>query len=254
MAYEYKPRKDQQNVALLEKESKTVNAEITLNIKKVEEEVKKVTIVKIDASTKQPLAGAVLVVKDANGKEVTRWTSTTNAHVLKNLPNGTYTLSEEKAPEGYKLNTNVSKFTVSDTNKNIRINFENAPKKVMVSIAKVDSATGSQIAGAVLVVKDSQGQIVYKFTSTNETEVITDIDNGTYTVEEISAPDGYIKSDKVVTFTIDDSHLSHYITFENSREVIVPDTASGSEIILIILGIVITGFGLRYIYKNGQKA
>ena len=29
MAYEYKPRKDQQNVALLEKESKTVNAEIT---------------------------------------------------------------------------------------------------------------------------------------------------------------------------------------------------------------------------------
>ena len=104
-----------------------------------------------------------------------------------------------------------------------------------------------------MVIKDSNGEIIYKFTSTNSTEIITDIENGTYTLEEVSAPEGYIKSDKVVTFTIDDAHLSHQITFENNKEVWVPDTASVSPMIMIILGIVITGFGLRYI-KNGQKA
>ena len=249
-AHEYQPQdKKMQNVALLEKAQKTVTSTLTLEV----QAASKVTVVKIDANTKQPLAGAVLVLKDANGKEITRWTSTTSAHVIKNLANGTYTVEEISAPEGYKLNKNVSTFTITDTKRDIRINFENAPKKVVVNITKVDQETKQPLAGAVLVIKDENGEIVYKFTTTTSSEVITDLENGTYTLEEISAPDGYIKSDKVIRFTIDDDHLSHQITFENAKEVYVPDTASVGSIIMMILGIVITGFGLNFVYKNGQK-
>ncbi len=62
-----------------------------------------------------------------------------------------------------------------------------------------------------------------------------------------------MKSNKVYTFTVDDDHLSHQIIVENTKEVYVPDTASVPSIIMIILGIVITGYGLKYIYKNGQR-
>ena len=254
MAYEYHPVKDNmQNVALLEKECKTVSSELTVSIKK-EEEIpqSKVTVVKIDANTKQPIAGAVLVLKDSKGTELTRWTSTTSAHVVKNLANGTYTVEEVEAPNGYKLNTNVSRFTIDDKHRDIKINFENAPKKVVVNITKVDQETGQPLAGAVLVIKDVNGEIIYKFTSTTSSEVITDIENGTYTVEELEAHEGYIKNDNIVTFTIDDSHLSHQIVIENAREYYVPDTASATSIIMVILGIVITGFGLKFVYKNGQ--
>ena len=249
-AYEYHPRNDNmQNVALLEKGNKDVTASLTFDISS-----SKVTIEKIDSVTKQPLAGAVLILKNEAGKELTRWTSTTKAHVIKNLPNGTYYIQEDSAPNGYKLNTNCTKFTITDKNRNIKVNFENAPEKIVVNITKVDQSTREPLAGAVLVIKDANGEIIYKFTSTTASEVITDIGKGTYTLSEVSAPEGYILNTNVITFTIDDDHLSHQIIFENAKETYVPDTASVSSMLLAVLGIAITGFGIEFVIKNGQKA
>ena len=126
-------------------------------------------------------------------------------------------------------------------------------KKPVISITKVDQDTRKPLAGATLVIKDAKGEIVYKFDTTENAEVITSIeDYGKYTVEELSAPAGYIKSDKVVEITIDKDHLSHQITFENTKETYVPNTATNSSIIMVILGIVLIGTGLRFVYKNAK--
>ena len=249
-AYEYKPAdSSMQHVALLEKEQKTVKSELTLNLT-----TSKVTVVKIDAETKQPLAGAVLILRDSTGTELTRWTSTVNAHVIRNLVDGTYTIEEDSAPTGYQLNTNKSTFTISNSNRNIKVEFENAPNKIVVTIVKIDAETKQPLAGATMAIKDSTGEIVYKFVTETTPEVITDLPAGTYTLEEISAPEGYVRNEKVATFTIDQEHRSHQITFENEKEVPVPDTASTASILFIILGIAITGYGLEYVFKNGKKA
>ena len=249
-AYEYKPTdSSMQNVALLEKTKQDVSSELTLTA-----ESTKVRVIKVDANTKQPLAGAKLVLKDASGRVITSWTSTTNAHVIRNLTNGKYTIEETAAPTGYLKNTNVTSFEITDNNKDITIKVENAPKKVVVNITKVDQETNQPLAGAVLVVRDANGKEVARFTTTESSYVLTDLENGTYTVEEESAPAGYIKSNEKVSFTIDDNHLSHQITFVNAKEVIVPNTASAASILMFILGIGITGFGIRFIYKNGKAA
>ena len=250
-AYEIVPKNSSmQNCAMLVTTTgKDVSDSLTLGISS-----SKITVTKIDSVTKQPIAGAVLVLKDSNGKEITRWTSDINAHVVKNLPNGDYTITEEQAPNGYLINKKDTKFTITDTNRNIKITIEDAPKKVVVNINKVDQETNKPLAGAVLVVKKADGTEVVRFTTSEQSYTLTDIENGTYTVEEISAPAGYIKSNEKITFTIDDEHLSHQITFVNAKEVWVPDTGSVSSVIMIILGIAITGLGLRFIYKNGKKA
>ena len=249
-AYEYKPADStMQHVALLEKEQKTVKSDLTLTLA-----TSKVTVVKIDSETKQPLAGATLVLRDSAGTELTRWTSTVNAHVIRNLAPGTYTVEEVSAPEGYQLNTNKSTFTISKEKRDIRVEFENAPTKVVVTITKIDASTKQPLAGATMAIKDSTGEIVYKFVTGTDPEVITDLPAGTYTLEEISAPEGYIRNTKVVTFTIDKEHRSHQITFENEKEVTVPDTASAASLLLLVLGIAMTGFGLEYVFKNGKKS
>ena len=250
-AYEYQPvDTSMQNIAIAIPDVKSLSATTTLKV----ESTSKVSIIKVDSVTKKAVAGAKLTLKDANGKEITTWVSTTNAHIIKDLPNGTYTIEEIEAPKGYLVNKNVTKFTITDTNKNIEVQFENAPKEVVVNIMKIDQETNAPLAGAVLVVKDANGKEIARFTTTDKAYVLTDLPNGTYTVEEISAPEGYIKSDEVISFTIDDEHLSHQITFINAKEVIVPDTSSVSSIIMVILGIVITGIGIKFIYKNGKKA
>ena len=125
----------------------------------------------------------------------------------------------------------------------------------VISIKKVDQDTQQALAGAILVIKNSKGEIVYKFETTKSPEIITEIvDYDTYTVEELSAPEGYMKSDRTVSFTIDENHLSHQIIFENTKEVYVPNTANTSSIIMVILGILITGAGIKFVYSNRKKA
>lgn len=248
-AYEYTPvNNTMQPVALIETETQNVSSTITLSI-----ENSKVTIIKVDKSTNQPLAGAKLVVKDSAGNTITGWTSTTNGHVIRNLKPGTYTVTETSAPKGYKLNTTPVTFTITASNQNVTVKVYNEPKETVVNILKVDNETQKPLAGATLVVRKADGTEVVRFTSTTEPYVLTNLEDGTYTVEEIASPAGYILSSEKKTFTIDDNHLSHQITFGNNPEVKVPDTAS-SSLIFTLLGIVIISTGIGFVYKNGKKA
>lgn len=209
----------------------------------------KLSITKIDADTKKPIAGATLVLKDSTGKQIAKWTTTVNAHVIKNLEPGTYTVKEVAAPKGYLLSNKEVTVKITKDVKEYKVTFENAPKNVVININKLDQETNKPLAGAVLVVKDNNGKVIDRFTTTEEAHVLTDIANGTYTVEEEAAPAGYIKSNEVVTFTVDDNHLSHQITIVNAREIYVPDTGSES-IIMFLVGAIIIGIGLEYVLKN----
>ena len=248
-AYEYQPSEsDMQNVALLEKVPQNITATINLSI-----DSSKVAITKIDSKTKNPIEGAKLVLKDSNGKEITSWTSTTKSHIIRSLANGTYTVEETEAPKGYTLNKRVTTFTITDTNRNINITIENAPQTTVVTIKKIDAATQAGIAGAVIVIRDSQGQEVKRFTSSTEATVFTDLPLGTYTVSEEAAPAGYIKNDNTHTFTLDENNLSYQVTIENTKETIVPNTSTTS-VLLTILGLAILASGVGFVYKNGKQA
>ena len=248
-AYEYDPTdSEMQNVALLEKVTSNIPSSINFTIDST-----KVSITKVDSKTKNPIEGAKLVLKDSNGTVITSWVSTTKTHIIRSLANGTYTIEETEAPNGYILNKKITTFTLSENNRNINITIENAPKTSVVSIKKVDAATKAGVAGAVIVIKNANGQEVKRFTSTADATVFTDLDFGTYTVYEESAPAGYIKSNQVYTFTLNESNMSYQVIIENTKETIVPDTSTTS-VLLTILGIAILGSGVGYIYKNGKKA
>jgi len=250
-AYEYQPEvQNQQNItpSIISPEEQNVETSIDLTIS-----TSKITIVKIDKATGNALAGAKLVLRDSEGKEITSWTSTTLGHVIKNLPNGTYTVEEVEAPAGYELNKEVVTFTIGDNSREQKIKFYNEAKERVVNIIKVDQSTGQPLAGAVIVVKDANGKEAARFTSTTDPYVLTGLEDGTYTVEEISAPSGYQKSNEIYSFTLDAEHVSHQITIENAPVVDVPNTGVASSILLVILGLGIIGGGIRFVQKNSKQ-
>ncbi len=123
-----------------------------------------------------------------------------------------------------------------------------------VTINKIDAETKANLAGAIIAIYSSQGLEVRRFTTTTEPYVITDLENGTYTVQEVSAPDGYMKNESSFRFTIDDTNKTHTITIEDYKEVIVPNTDTASTLLFTILGIVVMSSGVLYIRKYGKKA
>ena len=77
------------------------------------DDVTKVELQKIDATTGKPVSGAKLQVIDSNGKIWYEWTTGDNSITIKKLPIGKYTLHEVSAPDRYILAEDVS-FEVKD--------------------------------------------------------------------------------------------------------------------------------------------
>lgn len=191
-------------------------------------------------------------MKDEQGNEITRWKSGVNAHTIVNLKNGKYTVEEVEAPTGYKKLKEPISFTITDSNRNITVKVYNDAKSNVVTITKIDGSTGEILPGAILVLKNANGEEVARFETTTDPKVFTDLADGTYTIEELQAPTGYKKSDDVITITIDDDHTSHQVNFYNYPEVPVPDTASNS-IIMTIIGILLIGSTVGFVYKNAKR-
>jgi uncharacterized surface anchored protein len=80
----------------------------------MQDDFTRVEIVKLDAATRKPLAGATLQVIDADGNVVFEWVSTEEPYLIERMPQGDYTLHEVTAPEGYELAEDIS-LTVGDT-------------------------------------------------------------------------------------------------------------------------------------------
>ena len=218
----------------------------------------KVSIIKIDSKTKVALAGAEFVLYDNSGKKITSWTSTGKAHVIQNLPNGTYTLKETKAPAGYKISKESTTFTISDTNRDVTVKVENTALTKLVNIVKIDKSTGQPLAGAHLIVKNEKGETIADFVSTEEPYVIKDLADGKYSVYEVEAPNGYKKSEATYYFTISDGNTVASVIVENEKDVPeevveVPNTGNNDTVIPIALGSTALLSGVGFVYYNEKK-
>ena len=230
------------------------NRDITVKVENTA--YSKVSIIKIDSKTKVALAGAEFTLYDNSGKKITSWTSTGKAHVIQNLANGTYTLKETKAPAGYKISKEETKFTISDTNRDITLKIENTALTKLVNIVKIDKSTGQPLAGAHLVVKNEQGEVIADFVSTEQPYTIKDLKDGKYSVYEVEAPSGYKKNEATYYFTISDGNTVASVTVENEKEgevVEVPNTGSNDSAIPGVIGSIALLSGVGFAYKHGKK-
>ncbi|MCQ4661963.1 SpaA isopeptide-forming pilin-related protein, partial [Flavonifractor plautii] len=127
------------------------------------------TVVKRDADTGAPVAGAVFTVKAADGHSVDEIkTGADGTATLENLLPGVYEVTEKSVPAPYLLDA-PSQLVTLYPNRNHTVYFENH-KKPILTIQKVDSITGNPIKGAKF-------QIWYASNSTDTGELN---DLGTY--------------------------------------------------------------------------
>lgn len=227
-----------------------------------------VTISKIDVTNGQELPGAKLNLNCNNGKYVKEWVSTTEPVVLTDVPEGTCTLTETQAPDGYVLSTESITFTVVAGKATAKQVMKNKPedKTFDVEISKVSITDSSELPGAKLEVTDSNNNVVCSWTSDGTVHTCKDLPAGTYTLTEITAPDGYEKAESI-TFTLDkDGNLyqggekvNKITMVDEVTPTVIPDVPNtlslkGTMVYIIGLSVVVAGISMiiKLVRKNEQ--
>ncbi len=204
-------------------------------------EARKITVSKKDITTSEELPGASLTVTDSNGNVVDEWVSTDTPHVIEDLADGVYTLTEKTAPEGYEVAENVT-FTVTDgkAEEGTVVMYDKPVEKEVpsFSISKKDMATGEELPGASLKITDKDGNTVEEWVSTDEPHEVKGLEDGTYTLTEVTAPEGYEVAENI-TFVVKDGKVEgdKIVMYDKPEEKEEPsfsvskrDAATGEEL------------------------
>ena len=188
----------------------------------------KIQITKTDMVTKEEIPGAKLTVFDNNGEVVEKWTSGKEPHMIERLKPGTYTLREELAPDGYIRAEDV-KFTVKETGDIQKVAMVDDYTKVQIS--KTDMVTKKELPGAKLTIFDKDGKTVESWTSGKEPHMIEKLKPGTYTLREVTAPNGYEVAEDV-KFTVKETGDIQKVTMVDapkSTKTNTPSSGGGSS-------------------------
>ena len=191
----------------------------------------KIEIQKTDENGK-PLSGAALqvIAADADGKEtlVDSWITDGSVHQIygKLIAGQTYILREASAPKGYAKAAD-QQFTVGTDGKVQNITMQDIATKV--GIDKVDE-DGKPLSGAVLQLLDAAGTEVEQWTTDGTTHRIDAVltAGASYTLHEVSAPDGYcVAADQTFTVNADGSLTSVKLTNLSTKVQISKTTITG---------------------------
>ena len=148
-------------------------------------------ILKVDKGTQKGLAGAVFKV-DVDATTIGHYVTDGSGQVTIQNVSGTVSVTEEVPPEGYVLDENNHKDIEITDAKPIVITFANE-EMAELEVTKVDQDTGEALAGATLRVAYDGGHDSFDvYTNASGKAVLSNLKSGTYTVTEITAPDGYI--------------------------------------------------------------
>ena len=225
------------------------------------------------------LVGAEMVLENADGEIVDKWTSDGTNHIVSKLGAGEYVLKEIAAPDGYIIATdikfsvdvygnvtveNVDSTAVSDNGYPLIVMVDDTTK---VRISKRDITTGEELPGATLQIIDEDGNVVEEWVSTDEAHFIEGklIAGKEYTLRETIAPDGYEIANEIRFTVNEDGSVTEVVMYdeltpdlETPPTVIIdiPHTgvsADNSAELYLVATAVIMVFGMVICKRNGKE-
>lgn len=164
-----------------------------------------VTIEKVNEDG-QAMAKVKFVFYKNGNKLYTKETNASGKINLYDLSNGTYTYREIETLDGYVLPTTEFQFTVKNGRVSGDTKIINYKERNSIMFTKSDSNTNNLLPGAKYEIRDDAGKLIQEFETGNSGRVVVEgLENGTYNLQEIAAPNGYALDTKVYTFKVYDN-------------------------------------------------
>lgn len=152
-------------------------------------------LMKLDAKTNEPLAGAKFKVTKTEDKTVSEYvTDQTGTVVIRDLDEAVYTVEEIQAPDGYTISTDNHKDIALEWGKTKTLVFTDTKKPTLI-ITKTNALTNQGVPDTVFKIQreKADGGVVtlgtYK-TDANGQIVLKGVDAGWYVITEVRAAQG----------------------------------------------------------------
>lgn len=181
---------------------------------------KKMFLYKTDAATGRGIKGVEFSIYRPNGSLYLTVNTGENGYAKFDMPeNGTYTYKETKAAPGYLGTNHTYSFTIhnGEVSGISTVSVVNYPSPEVL-IQKADAETGDRLAGAELEIKNEVGKPVFTGITDEDGGIsFHPLRSGKYTVHEIKAPEGYIKTDTYLTVNVmdDGAVAGEFIMYNN---------------------------------------
>ena len=219
-----------------------------------------IEILKVDADTKQPLAGVVYRLFDADGSKIADGTTDVTGKVaFSGLRLGKYVYQEIGTVDGYVLDETKYDFSLTTANLNIKVTRENAPAKGSITVRKVD-VTGGPLAGAELMLETSADGKTWSEVgrvTTDKTGIAkwSDLKTGAqYRVTETKTPAGYtLLTEPLFSGTLDSSNRDVTITACNNAGFALPFTGGTGFTTYILFAVLALMAGVCFCKKIEMK-
>ena len=166
-----------------------------------------ITFSKVDETGVKEIAGATIQIIDKETNEVVEeWISNEETHIVNYLVEGKeYIMKEISAPYGYEIAEEIT-FVMGD---GIKVKMQNNPILKTLQLTKIDKETKETIKDKFtfgLYIDKKCTELIQQVDSNAKegTVMFSDLRYGTYYVKEVSAPNGYILSEKIVKVEINE--------------------------------------------------
>ena len=165
---------------------------------------RKIRVIKKDAETNWPLEGAEFLLHSVDGHfpDRTGETEKDGSLTFDKLPNGTYELRETRPPKGYSEKGtwadgggDVKTVVLTSDSEPILTYERRNTSKTGILIRKIDAVTKLPLAGVTFRITPRSPLTAASFDRTTEEDgiiILEGLEAGTYTIEEIAVPHGYV--------------------------------------------------------------
>jgi hypothetical protein len=185
----------------------------------------RIEVVKSDAVTGEPVAGATYVIRAADdiytldetlrayaGEIVDTITTDSEGYAVSHkLYLGRYDVIEAISPEGFALDSVHHTVTLEYEGQDVAVTrrtLELSDEPSTLIIEKIDALSGRPLEGVTFSVKSEDTDYSHFVTTGKDgTAALGYLPHGTYTVSETGVPDGYVTNEDTHRFSVDDQGL-----------------------------------------------
>ena len=212
-----------------------------------------VELTKKDTMNMENVPGATVEFENTKTKEKKTATTDENGKIKIKLTYGEWIYKETIAPVGYVKAEKFGKINVTENGAEIKEILWNQPIVSNYELTKQDTITKQALPGCEVVIKNENGEVVFKGKTDENGKIKTKLRYGKYILEETIAPKGYVKAKKTLEINVTENGAEIQQVLYNDKIQLMPKTNLYSSSMIFSALLLVSGLGAGFVLLKIKK-